>query len=182
MSKLNAKQKRFVDEYLLDLNAKQAAIRAGYSEKTAKSQGQRLLTHVDVAAAIAEKQEARSKRTEIDADWVLTQAANAFTADLSQLFNENNDLLPVDQWPKEMMPLINGIEVEALFQGRGADREQIGFTKKIKLSERLKLLDTIGKHINVQAFKERVAHEGSDGKPLPVQIIVEPVRSNQSPE
>ena len=47
------KQERFVEEFLIDLNATQAAIRAGYSEKTAKSQGQRLLTNVDIAAAFA---------------------------------------------------------------------------------------------------------------------------------
>jgi hypothetical protein len=50
------KQERFVEEFLIDLNATQAAIRAGYSEKTAKSQGQRLLTNVDIAAAFARAQ------------------------------------------------------------------------------------------------------------------------------
>jgi len=54
MAKLNAKQQRFVEEYIIDLNATQAAIRAGYSEKTAKSIGQRLLTYVDVKTAIDE--------------------------------------------------------------------------------------------------------------------------------
>lgn len=57
--------------YLVDLNATKAAIRAGYSERTAKSQGQRLLTNVDIAAAIEKAQEARSERTEITQDWVI---------------------------------------------------------------------------------------------------------------
>ena len=75
MTKLNEKQKQFVREYLIDLNATQAAIRAGYSEKTARSQGQRLLTHVDIAAAIKVAQDERIERTEITADRVLEELA-----------------------------------------------------------------------------------------------------------
>lgn len=68
MSKLTAKQARFVEEYLIDLNATQAAKRAGYSEKTARAQGNRLLTNVDVEHAIQEAMKARSERTEVDQD------------------------------------------------------------------------------------------------------------------
>ena len=73
MAKLNQKQKRFVVEYLIDLNATQSAIRAGYAEKTAYSQGQRLLKHVEIQAAIQKAQANREKRTELNADWVLTK-------------------------------------------------------------------------------------------------------------
>jgi len=69
---LNEKQHRFAQEYLIDLNATQAALRAGYSEKTAKSQGQRLLTNVDVQAAISQGIKVRSQRTEVTQDYVLT--------------------------------------------------------------------------------------------------------------
>lgn len=68
---LNDQQQRFVEEYLIDLNATQAAFRAGYSEKTAKQQGSRLLTHVDVQKAITAAQEARSKRVGVTQDYVL---------------------------------------------------------------------------------------------------------------
>ena len=71
MAKLTQKQERFCQEYLLDLNATQAAIRAGYSKKTARSQGQRLLTNVDIAARIQELQAKWQERTEITQDWVL---------------------------------------------------------------------------------------------------------------
>ncbi|PIC73331.1 terminase small subunit [Sporosarcina sp. P17b] len=60
---LNEKQKRFADEYIIDLNATQAAIRAGYSQKTARSQGQRLLTKVDIQAYMADKMEQHVKPT-----------------------------------------------------------------------------------------------------------------------
>ena len=68
---LNDQQQRFVEEYLIDLNATQAAVRAGYSEKTAKQQGSRLLTNVDVQNAVRAAQEERSERTAITQDYVL---------------------------------------------------------------------------------------------------------------
>jgi len=71
---LTEKQQRFVDEYLIDLNATQAAIRAGYSVRTAKSQGQRMLTFVDVLNAIQLKIVARSEKVGVDAEWVLTES------------------------------------------------------------------------------------------------------------
>ena len=72
---LTAKQERFVAEYLIDLNATQAAIRAGYSEKTARSAGQRALTIVDVADAIAEAKAKRDKRTQVTQDRVIAELA-----------------------------------------------------------------------------------------------------------
>lgn len=72
-------RERFVDEYLVDLNATQAAIRAGYSPKTAYSMGQRLLKDVEVQAAIQEARARREKRTEITQDRVVQEIAdNAF--------------------------------------------------------------------------------------------------------
>lgn len=75
MAKLTAKQKTFVEEYLVDLNATQAAIRAGYSAKTANEQGSRLLANVKVREAVQEAMDKRSVRTEITADNVLHEIA-----------------------------------------------------------------------------------------------------------
>ena len=75
MAKLTAKQKRFRDEYLIDLNATQAAIRAGYSSKTANEQGARLLANVSVQEAIAKATAERSKRTGISQDRVIQELA-----------------------------------------------------------------------------------------------------------
>ncbi len=71
MNMLTPKQQRFISEYLVDLNATQAAIRAGYAKKSADVEGSRLLVNAKVSAAIAAAQAKRSKRTEIDADYVL---------------------------------------------------------------------------------------------------------------
>lgn len=68
---LTPKQQRFVEEYLVDLNATQAATRAGYSAKTARQQGQRLLTNVVIADAVREAQADLSERTEVTQDYVL---------------------------------------------------------------------------------------------------------------
>ena len=68
---LNDRQQRFVDEYLIDLNGTQAAIRAGYSAKTARQIGQKLLTKVDIQQAISAAQAARQERTELTADEVI---------------------------------------------------------------------------------------------------------------
>lgn len=71
MPKLTAKQQRFVDEYLIDLNATQAAIRAGYSVKTANEQAARLLANVSVQETVQQRMADRQKRTEVDQDYVL---------------------------------------------------------------------------------------------------------------
>ena len=73
MAGLNERQKKFGDEYLIDLNATQAAIRAGYSEKTSYALGQRLLKNVEVAAYIEKRTKARIDRTQINQDFVLTE-------------------------------------------------------------------------------------------------------------
>ena len=77
------RQARFVDEYLLDLNATQAAIRAGYSAKTAQEQGSRLLSNVIVQDAVAEAMAARSERTQVTAGRVVQELAKIAFADMA---------------------------------------------------------------------------------------------------
>ena len=73
MPKLTEKQKRFCEEYLIDLNATQAALRAGYKAKTARSQGQRMLTKVDIQRHITDLMKERSDRTALTSDSVLQE-------------------------------------------------------------------------------------------------------------
>lgn len=75
MTGLTPKQQRFVEEYAIDGNGKQAAIRAGYSEATAESQASRLLRNVKVAAAVAKSQDAVLEKVEITQEWVLIRLA-----------------------------------------------------------------------------------------------------------
>lgn len=91
---LNAKQQRFVQEYLVDLNATQAAIRAGYSEKTANEQGSRLLANVSVAAAVHGAMAALAEKIELTAEWVCHElVANARKARAANDFAASNRAL-----------------------------------------------------------------------------------------
>lgn len=161
---LTAKQAAFVAEYLIDLNATQAAIRAGYSAKTAEKIGSENLKKPEVARAIDQAKSKRSQQTQIDAAWVLKRLAEEASADIADLYDENtNALKPVHEWPKIWRQgLVAGLEINELFEGHGEDRIQIGYVSKIKLSDRIKRLELIGKHVNVNAFQETINHKGLD--------------------
>lgn len=158
--KLTAKQARFAEEYIIDLNATQAAIRVGYSEKTAYSQGQRLLKKVEVKTAIDAALAKRSERTKITADWVLQRLVDEVEADLADLFDENGKTKPVHEWPEVFRTgLVAGIEVSELLEGAGK-------VSKFKLSDRLKRIELIGKHVDINAFRDQHGVGNPDGTPL----------------
>ena len=90
---LTAKQSRFVDEYLVDLNATQAAVRAGYSAKTAEQQAYQLLQKTSVQAAITQAKQAREQRTQITADLVLREVASIALAPLGDEVVKTTDKL-----------------------------------------------------------------------------------------
>lgn len=163
MRELTPKQQRFVDEYLIDLNATQAAIRAGYSEKTANEQGARLLANVSVKAEIETAKQDRSERVNVNADYVLRRLFEMAEADKADLYDDAGNLLPVKDWPEVWRKgMVTGIEVNELFDGRGDQREQIGFVKKVHHVNTLSILQTLGKHISVNAFQDQVKVTGLD--------------------
>lgn len=154
---LTPKQEAFVREYLIDLNGTQAAIRAGYSAKGAKVQAVRLLTNANVSAAIAAQKAKRAERTQIDADWLLTRLAEESTADVADLYNEDGTLKPVKDWPLIWRQgLVAGLDVEEI----RVEGVVVGSIRKLKLSDRIKRLELIGRHIDVGAFKDKVEHSG----------------------
>lgn len=156
--KLTGKQARFVEEYLKDLNATQAAIRAGYSAKTARKIGNENLTKPDVARAISQAKSQRSERTKVDADWLLSRLAAEADADLADLYNQDGGLKPIHQWPEIWRKgLVAGIDVEQQYEFIDGEKEPCGVVVKVKLSDRVKRLELIGKHIDVQAFKDQLA-------------------------
>jgi phage terminase small subunit len=156
---LNDKQQRFAEEYLIDLNATQAAIRAGYSEKTAGQQAFDLLKKPEIQEQIQTLKKGRSERTKIDADWLLTRLADEAEADVADLYNENGGLKPVDQWPEIWRKgLVAGIDTHQEYTYEDGEKIPDGVTMKVRLSDRIKRLELIGKHVDVQAFKEKVDH------------------------
>lgn len=153
MANLTPKQQRFVEEYLIDLNATQAAIRSGYSEKTAKSIGQENLTKPDIQKAIEEAQNKRQEQTQIDAAYVLKRLVEIDQMDVLDIMDDDGNVKPLRDWPKIWRQYISNIETISMDDGEG-------WLKKIKWPDRVKNLELLGKHVSVGAFKDKVEHSG----------------------
>jgi len=122
---LTPKQARFVAEYLIDLNATQAAIRAGYSARTAASQGARLLKHGGVARAVQAAQQARALRTEITQDRVLQELARIAFFDIRRLYRADGSMKDPCELDADTAAALASIEVkEELERGGGEDALQ----------------------------------------------------------
>ena len=152
--KLTPKQKRFVDEYLIDLNATQAAIRAGYSPKTANEQGARLLANVSIAQTIQKAMQDREQRTEITQDRVLQEYARLAFYDPRKLFQPDGTPKPIEALDDDTAAALAGLEVREEFEGTGQDRVFTGYTKKYKLANKLGALDSLAKHLGLFEPKE----------------------------
>jgi phage terminase small subunit len=163
---LTPKQQRFVEEYLVDLNGKQAAIRAGYSEKAAEQQASRLLTYAKVALSIAEGRKTIAERLGITHEKVLKEYARLAFLDIRKAFDEEGRLLPIHDIDDDTAAAIAGLEVEhttaaveveeemegqphggALKRNRG--REVVGQIAKLKLSDKKAALDSLAKHLGL---------------------------------
>lgn len=132
-------QRRFVDEYLVDLNATQAAIRAGYSEHTAGSQGQRLLKNVEIQAAITRRSLDRARRTEVTADSVLKKVAEMAFVNLDAFVMWEGGkiaLRPSDEIPPEHMSALQ--EIAETPQGL-----------RIKMADRMPALTLLFRHLRL---------------------------------
>ena len=153
--KLTPKQKRFVDEYLIDLNATQAAIRAGYSPKTANEQGARLLANVSIAQTIQKAMQDREQRTEITQDRVLQEYARLAFYDPRKLFQPDGTPKPIEALDDDTAAALAGLEVREEFEGAGENRTFVGYTKKYKLANKLGALDSLAKHLGMLDGKGR---------------------------
>lgn len=146
--KLSDKQKRFCKEYVIDSNYTQAAIRAGYSKRSAKMQGSRLMTNDDIKAYIAHLQEKVAKRLEVDADWIGEQFKILANADYSeiikQMTNTTVSYKSLNEWPKELKMCIKQIK-----------QTQNGV--EVVFYDKVKALESLAKHIGY--YKEDNKHE-----------------------
>lgn len=162
--KLTPKQQRFVEEYLIDLNATQAAIRAGYSPRSAKQHADAMLAKPHIAAAVAAAQAARSERTEVTVDYVLQRMVEIDQMDVLDIMNDDMSLKPVREWPRVWRQYLSGFDLSELFEGRGDERELIGILKKVRWPDKIKNLELLGKHVGM--FKDRIEHTGPNGGPI----------------
>lgn len=161
---MQEKQIRFVEEYLVDLNATQAALRAGYSAKTAGCIGWENLKKPEIQAAIKAAQKQRLERLGVRADRVLEEAARLAFVDVRRLYDVNGDLLPVTDLDDETAAAVAGLEVLEEWRGRGDDRELVGHTKKIRLWNKLEGLTLLAKHL-------RLLQEGDSNNERPLITI-----------
>ena len=161
---LTDKQEMFCREYLIDLNATQAAIRAGYSEKTSNEQGARLLANVSVQIRISELKAVRNDRIDVDADYVLKRLFEIDKMDVLDILKDDGGLKVVHEWPKVWRTTLSGLDILTTVTNFDETTME-NILKKIKWPDKVKNLELLGKHVAVQAFREQAAHEhtGKDG-------------------
>ena len=155
--KLTAKQARFVEEYLIDLNATQAALRAGYSARTAKDIGCENLAKPNIAAAITKAQSKRSERTEITQDMVLQEFAKIGFANMLDYMTPHNGEMHIDmsKLTRDQAAAISEYQTETVSGREGVpDIERT----KFKLLDKRQALVDIGRHLGM--FKDKVEVSG----------------------
>lgn len=173
---LTAKQACFVNEYLIDLNATQAAIRAGYSPRTADVIGGQLLRKTLVAQAVTAAQQARAARTEVTQDKVLRELARIGFADIRKVVRWGATELRVAGADADGavevhhgLALIGADEIDdetaAAISEISEGREGL----KVKLHDKRAALVDIGRHLGM--FKDKVEHSGPDGQPLAAPVL-----------
>ena len=157
MRKLNAKQRRFVEEYKIDWNATQAAIRAGYSPDTAGQKGYDLLKIVEIQAALAESEQRCLEATDIKTEEVLRELKLMGFARVSDVFDSDADgtikLKPFDSMNEYGKALISEITVTNRKTDFGETQ-----TVRVKLADRARPLELLGKRLRL--FTEKVEVSG----------------------
>lgn len=176
---ISPKKKTFAEEYLIDLNATQAATRAGYSKKTAKSQGQRLLLDPDVHRLIVEAQEKRSERTEITQDMVLRELAKIGFSDIRRVVKWSPTL--GEQFIGDTLIQTNGImliDSDKIDDDTAAAVCEISQSQqglKIKLHDKQAALVNMGRHLGM--FIDKINVGGQPDNPIIVgrveRVIIE---------
>lgn len=167
---LTARQARFVQEYLLDLNAKQAAIRAGYSARAAKVTGCRMLTQANVAAAIAKAQEKRAERVEVKQDEVLLALLDVLRSDVRD-FQVDDDGVPTlrDGAPDRAWKAVQSVKHKITTRTSGTSTET-DRDIEIRLWSKPDALRMAMQHLGL--LVEKHEHTGKDGTPLPAAVNI----------
>ncbi|PIK75273.1 terminase small subunit [Pseudomonas sp. 382] len=170
---LTPKQQRFVDEYLIDLNGTQAAIRAGYSERTARQIADQNMSKLVIKTEIQKRMKSRSERTEITQDMVLRELAKIGFSDIRKVVRWGETMVRMvdsdDDGADDMVPyhglaLIDSTEVDDDTAAAIAEVSQGRDGLKVKLHDKKGALVDIGRHLGM--FKDKVEMSGPNGAPL----------------
>jgi len=158
MAKLTAKQEMFCREYIIDLNATQAAIRAGYSEKTANRIASQLLSKLDIQSRIQELMNTRVESAEMDAEHVLRRLKEIDELDVIDILNDDMDgFKRLSEWPKAWRTSISGLDIQTIITGGDEPIEKL--VRKIKWPDKTKNLELLGRHFKLFTDKFEI-----DGK------------------
>lgn len=168
--KLTPKQEAFCQEYLKDLNATQAAIRAGYSVETARSIGQENLTKPDIENHIQELMREREERVLADADYVLRRLLEIDQMSIKDVLNDDGSIKPVMDWPDTWARYVSSVDVSEM---KSEGETLASVLKKIKWPDKIKNLELLGKHVRVQAFSDKLDLTSKDGSMSPQRIVFE---------
>lgn len=166
---LTPKQKMFCQEYLVDLNATQAAKRAGYSVKTARSIAATMLSKVYIQEEISKVSAKRVESVQIDAKYVLNRLHEIDCLDVIDIVDESGSLKAIKDWPKAWRISISGLDINEMLCG-----EIEIVVKKIKWPDKLRNLELLGKHIDVGAWEK----ETDTGPTVNYNIMPVPTADN----
>lgn len=146
---MTKKQKRFCEEYLIDLNATQAAIRAGYSPDTAGSIGAENLTKPEIQRAVAKAMAERSRRTGVNAERVVLELAKVAFVNVGNVIDATDATLKTDAAPEDLAA-IQSIKVK--------DMGDMGIEREIRMADKLKALELLGRHLGM--FNDKIRLDG----------------------
>lgn len=163
---LTPQQSLFAREYLKDLDGKAAAVRAGYSAKTAESQASRLLRHVKIRALLADlgkkAQEALAREAEaveLSVARVLKELAVIGFSDLRQLLDADGKLKPVSEWPDAAALAIGSIEVVKETVRNGEEVSTHEQTIKVKTWDKPRALEMLGRYLKMFTDRKEISGE-----------------------
>ena len=145
MAELTDKQRKFCEEYLIDLNATQAAIRAGYSENSANEIASQNLAKLNIQEYLSKRQKELSEATGITQKKVIEEYAKIAFVDIREVFGPDNVLFDVRQIDDSTAAAISSVEVDEMKMGGIT----IGNTKKIKFHDKIRALEALGKHLGI---------------------------------
>ena len=145
---LNARQLRFVDEYVVSLNATRAAIRAGYSAKTARAIGSQNLGKFEIATEIARRLEHSNKQPNAQAKRLISQLERVAYSDVGGIFGENGTIKPPYEWPEEAWDGVKSVTFSEKLgpPGRDGKRQRFIHRANIKLNDRVAALAILAEH------------------------------------
>ncbi|PWI79486.1 terminase small subunit [Enterobacter sp. CGMCC 5087] len=141
-------------------NQTQAAINAGYSTNTAAKFASQNMRDERVQKRIAELMEERNKRMRVSADYVLMRLVEIDQMDVLDILNDDGSLKPIREWPKIWRTTLSGFDLSSTIMSMNEDSIET-ILKKIKWPDKVKNLELIGKHVDVNAFKERLEVSGT---------------------